>query len=154
MSEHEHLPYAEFIDGYDIDQLMNNENHQDATKLARDSATIREIMSDMSELIDDSGEQLIVARECIEEADINVEDAVEELTQARKSQAKSIVLKGTIGGVIIGLLIGGPSGAAIGYAIGNAVLGGAVLGGLSFGGIGGSVGNKIYSDKAKKITKY
>ena len=153
MLEQEQVPYAQIaddnIDIIDINQRMEDENRNDAEKIARYSAIIHEIMRDMSQLINDGGEQLIVAREFVEGADINVEDAVEQLTHARKSQASSVILKGTIGGIIIGLLIGGPGGAVTGYAIGHAVLGGAIIGGLSLGSIFGGVSNAIYRNKAR-----
>ena len=148
MIEQEQVPYAQIIDDTDIDQLIEDENRNDVEKIARDSAIIREIMGDMSQLIDDGGEQIIIAKEFVEGADVNVEDAVEQLIHARKSQANSVILKGTIGGIVIGFLIGGPGGAAAGYIIGNVVLGGIIIGGLSLGSVFGAVGNAIYRNKA------
>jgi hypothetical protein len=147
---YEQLPYAQIIhDARTVDEIMEEENRHDTQKLARDSATIREIMGDISELIDDDGEQLIIARGHVEGSEVNVEGAVEQMIKARKSQASSIVLKGTLIGALIGLCIGGPSGAGIGYVVGNAALGGAIIGGLSLGGIFGGLSNSVYRKRAR-----
>jgi hypothetical protein len=146
----EQLPYAEIInDDRAIEELMNSETLLDAQRLTQDSHVIREIMGDIYHIIDDSGEQLITVCECVDDADINIENAGEHLTEARKSQASSIILKGTILGAVIGLCIGCPAGAGIGYTIGNATIGGAIIGSISLGGIFGGLSNSIYRKKEK-----
>lgn len=145
----EQIPYARVINNVDIIKLIEDENRNDIRKLADDTSKIREIMSDINMLIDDGGEQLVVAREYVDDADIIIEDATNEINQARKSQARAIVLKATLFSIGIGLCIGGPTGAVLGYIAGKAALDGAIIGCLSLGGIFGGVGNKIYRDKQK-----
>ena len=65
------------------------------------------------------------------------------MTAAQKSQARGIILKGTIICTCAGVVIGGPIGGYIGHTIGM------TIGGVVIGGIFGGVSHEILKQKSR-----
>jgi hypothetical protein len=88
----------------DVDAIMAAENREDALRLARDAAVIRETMGDIHELIQKDGETLLGVDEDVEAAADAAAEATAELTKAREHQKSSIKWKIALG-VCCGVLL-------------------------------------------------
>mmetsp|Transcript_25660 Transcript_25660/g.37780 ORF Transcript_25660/g.37780 Transcript_25660/m.37780 type:complete len:242 (+) Transcript_25660:100-825(+) len=77
----------------DVDAIMDQENREDAVRLAKDTATIRETMQDIHGLIEEGGETIMDIDQEIEGAAEAVDDAAEQLHKAREHQKSSLKLK-------------------------------------------------------------
>mmetsp|Transcript_37847 Transcript_37847/g.55737 ORF Transcript_37847/g.55737 Transcript_37847/m.55737 type:complete len:366 (-) Transcript_37847:80-1177(-) len=81
------------MDTEDVDELLERETREDALRLARDTAILRDTMMDARDLIEEGGEQLMDTDAVMEDAAQNTEAAVEELTKAREHQKASMKCK-------------------------------------------------------------
>eukprot|EP00750_Incisomonas_marina_P030275 INCI7444.2.p1 GENE.INCI7444.2~~INCI7444.2.p1 ORF type:complete len:288 (-),score=61.77 INCI7444.2:607-1470(-) len=77
----------------DVDALLEAENREDALRLARDTAILRETMADAVDLIEEGGEQLLEVDGTMESATQDAESAAVELTKAREHQKATQKLK-------------------------------------------------------------
>lgn len=87
------------MESEDVDALLEAENREDALRLARDTAILRETMADAVDLIEEGGEQLLEVDNTMESATRDAESAAVELTKAREHQKATQKLKIIIGSI-------------------------------------------------------
>lgn len=84
----------------DVDTQIDQENREDAMKLAQDTVVLRDLMQDTVDLIEEQGEQLKEVDEMVETAAETTEQAVKELEAARGHQKATQKIKIIIFSVI------------------------------------------------------
>ena len=91
-------------------------------------------------------EKIVVAELITNETTQTIEETQKTLHDARESQKKSLILKGTILCTCIGACIGGPIGGILGNTVHLTVMG-TIVGGISMGGFMGSITNYVLKTK-------
>ena len=90
----------------DVDELLQQENLDEAKKIAEDSRIIREISEDLTDMLGDQGEQIDIVDCTIEDTKETLDDANDQLEKARKSFFRSKLCKFTLIGIVVGLVVG------------------------------------------------
>ena len=138
--------FAEIACTDTLDEEQEREDRKDAEKLAKDTETIKTIMKDLNELIEDEDEQIVFAERITDETHDVLKETNENIHKARESQKKALILKGTLISAGVGLCVGGPIGGLLGSSVHLTTIG-AIIGGVSFGGFMGSLTNYVLSTK-------
>ena len=136
------------ITGSQIDMLMLEENNTDIKKLADDSVVIKDIMTDLGNMIDTQGTTIEQVDNTIEQATDNVVEAEKHIDLAKKSFFRSHLIKGTILSAVIGLALGGVGGGVIGYAVASSAIVGGTTGAVVGSGVSGATGYAIIKKKS------
>lgn len=137
---------AELAYDSNTERLQKEQDKKDIIKLKEDTEKLKIIMKDLTEIIDDSGEQILFAERITDDTQETLKETSEHIKKARESQRKANILKGTLISTGIGICIGGPIGGILGNTV-NLVGMGTLIGGVSIGGFMGSLTNYILSVK-------
>ena len=124
-----------------IQNIEYNEDKEDKElvhKIAKDTEYLKQIMEKLNAILGADGEKIANAELITNEADVTIQETQETIKDARNSQKKSMLLKGTILSTFIGACIGGPIGGIMGSSIHLTAMG-TILGGVSVGGFMGSI---------------
>jgi hypothetical protein len=125
----------EYLLPIDFDEAVEQENKNDAKKLAEHTRIIKEISQDLGTLIDDAKGPLIEAEELTETAEEDVKESVEQIDKAQRHHFRSKLWKSTLFAGLLGFFIGGPVGGIVGGYTGASVVGiglaSACIGGVS-----------------------
>jgi hypothetical protein len=129
-----------------IKEELEKENLDDTKYLADNTKKIKEIMKDLNELIENDEDKIVFAEFISDDIQKKLEDTKIAIDNARESQRKSTILKGTLISAGIGACFGGPIGGILGSSI-HLTITGVILGGISIGGFTGSLTNYILKNK-------
>ena len=144
------MSFADLVE-IDTSKMEKEEKEEEiliAKKLARDTAELQLIMSDLNKIIIDSGTQLEDTNKIITETQEILNETSCELETAQKYQSPLSIFKMTGLCTILGIVIGGPLGAFGGSYLGLA-LGGGIFGTLTGGSVAGGTAYSVYKKKQK-----